>query len=78
MLDPQDAQLIVAQVVGAEAAREGRDFIYTFTKQDGTSVTGRVVDHKGPHLELLVEDAHGGRARKIGWDEIAAIQITGE
>lgn len=43
MFAPDDAQRVFESLANVEAAKAGRDFVYTIRKTDGTAVTGQVV-----------------------------------
>ena len=76
MFAPDDAQRVFEHLVNVEAAKSGRDFIFTIEKTDGTSVTGQVVVGDGAQLDLLVEDDPSNRAEQVAWNEIESITIT--
>lgn len=78
MFSPDDAQRIFDHLANVEAAKAGRDFIYTVTKSDGSKVTGQVVARDGGQLDLVVEDDLGNTAANVAWDEIEAISIASE
>jgi len=78
MLEPDDARRIFEHLVNVEAAKEGRDFIYSVTKTDGTTVSGRLVDCKNSELKLVADGPAGPVAIDVNWDEIDAIQVAGE
>lgn len=76
MFAPDDAQRLFEHLATVEAAKSGRDFIFTIKKTDGTSVTGQVVVRDGAQLDLLAEDDPSNRAEQVAWDEIESITIT--
>lgn len=76
MFAPDDAQRIFEHLANVEAAKAGRDFVYTIKKIDGNSVTGQVVARDGGQLDLVAEDDVGNRAEQVAWDEIESITIT--
>jgi hypothetical protein len=76
MFDADDAQRIFEQLAPAEAAKAGRDFVYTSTKTDGSKVTGQVVSRDAGHLKLVVDDSPYPTAADVEWDEIEAISIV--
>jgi hypothetical protein len=78
MFAPDDAQRIFEQLAPVEAAKAGRDFIYTITKVDGTEVTGQIVTRDDGHLKLLVEDSPYDTAADVDWDEIETISIVSQ
>lgn len=78
MFAPDDAQHIFEQLAPVEAAKAGRDFVYTITKRDGTKVTGQVVSRDEGHLGLHVDDNPYGSAADVEWDEIEAISIVSQ
>lgn len=76
MFRPDDAQRVFEHLANVEAAKAGRDFVYTIRKTDDSSVTGQVVGRDGGWLDLVVEDDLGNRAAQVAWDEIESITIT--
>jgi hypothetical protein len=72
-IDADDAQRIFEQLGPVEAAKAGRDFIYTIDKVSGGTVTGQVVERAESHLALLVEEAPSNRSENVRWDDIARI-----
>lgn len=76
MFTPDDAQRVFEHLANVEAAKAGRDFVYTIKRTDGSSVTGRIVARDGGQLDLLVEDDLGNRAEQVAWGEIESIMIT--
>lgn len=76
MFAPDDAQRVFEVLANVQAAKAGRDFVFTIQKIEGGSVTGQVVDRGGDELGLLVEDDLGNRAEKVAWGNIESITIT--
>ena len=76
MFAPDDAQRVFEQLANVQAAKAGRDFVFTIEKTDGSSVTGQVVKRDGGQLDLLVEGDLGNRAEQVAWDEIESIKIA--
>ena len=76
MFAPDDAQRVFEHLANVEAAKAGRDFVYTIKMTDGSSVTGQVVARDGGQLDLVVEDDLGNRAEQVAWGEIESITIT--
>jgi hypothetical protein len=76
MFDPDDAQRLFELLANVEAAKAGRDFLYTIEKADGNSITGRVVERDDVGLGLLVESELGNLAESVAWDNIESIKVT--
>jgi hypothetical protein len=76
MFAPDDAQRVFEYLANVQAAKPGRDFVFTIEKTDGNSVTGQVVERDGGQLDLLVEDHLGSHGEQVAWDEIESIKIT--
>jgi hypothetical protein len=76
MFAPDDAQRIFEHLANVEAAKAGREFVFTIGKTDGSSVAGQVVARDGGQLDLLVEDDLGNRAEQVAWDDIESITIA--
>jgi hypothetical protein len=78
MFAPDDAQRVFEHLANVEAAKAGRDFVYTIKKTDGTSVTGQVVARDQGQLDLVSEEHFGNRAEQVAWDEIESITLISE
>lgn len=76
MFAPDDAQRVFEHLANVQAAKPGRDFVFTIEKTDGNSVTGQVVERDGGQLDLLAEDHLGNHGEQVAWDEIESIKIT--
>ena len=70
-----DAQRIFEQLASVEAAKAGRDFIYTIERVDGRIVTGQVVERTDEHLGLVIEDPPHNRSENVAWDDIRRVSI---